>query len=151
MNLLLILLMETITLAFILTAKNLHDSQRVGVLYNTEKKITTSFQFEISRETTVKVLIKKIEELTGITVENDDLTEHGTFLNNPSEDKETVLYSVAVNKIKPQDKKDEFQAKDNTSVRWLNAKEAAESSDWVVPLTIMKILTSRNLQIVVQE
>jgi hypothetical protein len=141
-------------IAFILTAKNLHDTKRIGASYNIAKDSTEAFSFEKTQgEKIENLLIKKITELTGFLIKKEDITIHGEFIDDVTqgEENKTILCSVCVNKIDGQRNEDEFQAREDAKLRWTGAQEAAESSDWRMPLTIMKIITSKKVQIVIND
>ena len=138
-------------IAFILTAKNLHDTQRVGVNYYKDINLEASFELDLEdTKVGLDVLEEKVPELTGFNPKLEDITFHGTYLKDLNKKDKVYIYSIAVNKIKEDALKDEFEAKDNTAVRWLTAQSAAELSDWRVPLTIMKIITGKTAQIIVE-
>lgn len=137
--------------AFILTAININDQERIGLNYYTQQNREGAFEFEIQDDQNpVQLIEEKLSELTGYNSKIDSITFQGTFFSDMNQENKTLLYSVVVDKTKQKTHEDEFGTQAKSELRWLKPLSASDVSDWRVPLIIMKILTSKSAQIITE-
>lgn len=147
------------SIAFILTAKNISDPKRIGIIYEYKNPINkfmeTAFGGSIDTDkynNDLRELVKlETLEEAGFDVGIDDILYHGKVFCSTQMNQFVHLFSVRVDKNKQQKKTTTNPTEKNASVRWIEADKVMNLEDWKTITIVTKILTGRNAQVIIND
>jgi len=136
------------SIAFILTAKDLSDPKRIGVIHEyknpIEKYLNTAFGGTIDKhqDNLIKLVQEECLEEAGFIVPKEDVSYHGKYLNSTQMNQFTHLFSVSVDKSKLQQRTTQDPGELKSTLKWIKPEKVLDLQDWKTIVIVTKILAS---------
>jgi hypothetical protein len=145
------------SVAFILTAKNINDPKRIGVVYESKNPIgkfmETAFGGSIDTDKhneDLRGLVKEeVMEEAGFDVILSDIKYYGKVLCSTQMNQFVHLFTVDVDKAKQQMKTTTNPTEKKSSVRWIDGGEVLKLEDWKAIVIVTKAITSKNASLII--